>query len=47
MFTSDPDGALGLLIEPGLVYAEDGRYLSLPVAQEYREALSEWMDVGV
>jgi ribosomal peptide maturation radical SAM protein 1 len=46
-FASDPKRALELLVEPGLVYAEDGRYLSLPVSREHRKALPDWMHLGV
>ncbi|AKT40988.1 RiPP maturation radical SAM C-methyltransferase [Chondromyces crocatus] len=46
-FSSDPDGALRQLVGRGLVYAEDGRYLSLSVAEDRRDVVAEWMRLGV
>lgn len=46
-FAADPEGCVRPLVDAGLFYAEDGRYLALPVADTYRPMTARWLEVGV
>ena len=46
-FLIGPDACLKPLVDAGLFYSEDGRYLALPVAETYRPMTARWLETGV
>ena len=46
-FVACPQQCLQPFVDAGLFHSEDGRYLALPVASDYRPMTARWLEIGV
>jgi hypothetical protein len=46
-FQRSPEACLRLLIEAGVIYVEDGLYLTLPVSELRRPRQADWVNFSI